>query len=68
MQDGAGVVAPREVIHLLTEAKDAQLQMLERGEDEPPGNELLSRQALRDALYQVSRVGWSRRYTRSIRT
>ncbi|MDP8928444.1 MAG: hypothetical protein M3O70_07675 [Actinomycetota bacterium] len=56
VQDGTGTVAPREVIHLLTEARDAQLVMLERGEDDPPGTELLSRQALREALAPVSRV------------
>jgi hypothetical protein len=32
------------------------LQMLERGEQEPPGEMLFSRQALRDALPEVSRV------------
>jgi hypothetical protein len=56
VEDGLGNRAPREVIHLLTEARDAQLAMLERGEDEPPGEEIFSRQALRDALLPVSRV------------
>lgn len=56
VQDGTGTVAPREVIHLLTEARDAQLAMLDRGEQEPSGTELLSRQAFRDALPAVSRV------------
>jgi hypothetical protein len=56
VQDGTGTVAPREVIHLLTEARDAQLQMLERGDPEPPDRELLSRQALREALWPVSRT------------
>lgn len=56
VQDGTRTAAPREVIHLLTEARDAQLKMLERGEAEPPGTELISRQAFRDALPAVSRV------------
>lgn len=54
--DGNGVVAPREVIHLLNAARDAQVGMLERGEEEPPGKELLSRQAFREALQPVSKV------------
>jgi hypothetical protein len=55
-QDGTGTSAPREVIHLLTEARDAQLKMLERGEPEPSGSELISRQAFREALLPVSKV------------
>jgi hypothetical protein len=49
-------VAPRELIHLLTEARDVQVEMLERGEEEPGGEMLFSRQALRDALPAVSKV------------
>jgi hypothetical protein len=56
VQDGTRTAAPREVIHLLTEAKDAQLKMLERGEPQPPGTELISRQTFRDALPAVSQV------------
>lgn len=56
VQDGSKVYAPREVIHLLTEARDIQIGMLERGEPEPPEKELLSRQSLREALVPVSRV------------
>ncbi|MGH3772722.1 MAG: P-loop ATPase, Sll1717 family [Pseudonocardiaceae bacterium] len=56
VQDGTRTAAPREVIHLLTEARDAQLKMLERKEAEPPGTELISRQAFRDALPSVSKV------------
>jgi hypothetical protein len=56
VQNGTRTAAPREVIHLLTEARDAQVKMLERGETEPPGTELISRQAFRDALPAVSQV------------
>lgn len=56
VKDGTNSVAPREVIHLLTEAKDAQASMLERGEEPPPGQEILTRQALREALLPVSRA------------
>jgi hypothetical protein len=55
-QDGTKTVAPRELIHLLTQARDLQLLMLERGEREPQDEMLLSRQALREALPEVSRV------------
>ena len=55
-QDGSRLAAPREVIHLLTEARNSQLALLERAEEPPPGFELLSRQALREALPLVSRV------------
>jgi hypothetical protein len=56
VQDGSRTVAPREVIHLLTEAKSNQIAMLERGEEEPPQLELFTRQAFRDALPTVSKV------------
>jgi hypothetical protein len=56
VQDGTKRPAPREVIHLLNEARDAQLKMLERGEAEPPEQELVSRAALREALLPVSQV------------
>jgi len=55
-QDGTKKPAPREVIHLLNEARDAQVRMVERGEQDPPGVELLSRAALREALSPVSSV------------
>jgi len=55
-QDGTRGVAPRELIHLLTEAKNAQLALLERGSEEPEGNKIFARQAFRDALPEVSRV------------
>lgn len=54
VQDGSKRSAPREVIHLLTEARDAQLRMLDRGEAEPPSMDLLSRAAFRESLLPVS--------------
>ena len=56
VQDGTRRPAPREVIHLLNEARDAQLRMLERGETQPLSLELLSRAALRESLRPVSAV------------
>jgi len=54
VQDGTKTFAPREVIHLLTEARNTQLEMLERGESEPPATELFTRPAFREALLPVS--------------
>lgn len=54
--DGSRKAAPRELIHLLDQARKVQLAMLERGEPEPEGDMLFSRQAFRDALPEVSRV------------
>jgi hypothetical protein len=55
IRDGTGQAAPRELIHLLSLARDTQLERLERGEPEPSGEPLLSPQALLDALPEVSR-------------
>jgi hypothetical protein len=54
VQDGTKQAAPREVIHLLTEAKTAQIARLARGGVEPPGTKLFSALAFRDATTPVS--------------
>jgi hypothetical protein len=56
IKDGTGQPAPRELIHLASATRDVQLAMLERGEGEPEGQMLFSRQAFREALPQVSRA------------
>lgn len=56
VQDGLGVVAPREVIHVLDQAREQQLASLERGEAPPEDRMILTRSAFRDALPEVSRV------------
>jgi hypothetical protein len=56
VSDGTKRAAPRELIHLMTQARDVQLAMLERGEPEPEGETVFSRQAFRDALPEISRV------------
>lgn len=56
VQDGTRRPAPREVIHLLNEARDAQARMEERGDQPPPGSELLSRASFRESLGPVSFV------------
>ena len=54
--DGTGKPAPRELIHLLSAARDQQLKALEVGGTEPPGENLFDRSALKAALPEVSRV------------
>jgi len=56
VQDATKVIAPRELIHFLTQAREVQLRILETGGEEPEGDMLFSRQALRDSLPEVSRV------------
>jgi hypothetical protein len=54
--DGTKQAAPREIIHFLNEARDAQLRQHEVGGLEGEGEELFSRAALRDALPEVSKI------------
>ncbi len=56
IRDGSGKPAPRELIHLASATRDVQLAMLERGGEEPTGEQLFTRQAFRDALPQVSKT------------
>ena len=53
--DGTGKTAPRELIHLISCARQEQLKALEIGSEEPPEESLISRAALKDALPEVSR-------------
>lgn len=55
-KDGTGSTAPRELIHYLTESRNIQLAMIERGEHDQSETFLLSRQAIRSALAEVSQV------------
>jgi hypothetical protein len=54
-QDGSEHNAPRELIHLLSAARDVQRRKLEEGHKEPPGDALFDRSSIRDALPEVSR-------------
>ena len=56
VRDGQGIVAPREVIHVLDQARERQLASLERGEAPPDEGMVFTRSAFRDALPEVSRV------------
>lgn len=58
--DGTGKTTPRELIHLLSSARDQQLRLIEMGEPEPGGEELLDRTALKAALPEVSKARYER--------
>lgn len=48
--------APRELIHLLSEARNVQLKKQEIGEQEPDGDTLITGNSFKDALNEVSKV------------
>lgn len=54
--DGTKQSAPREIIHFLNAARDAQLHQYETASTEDEGEDLFSRTALRAALPEVSKV------------
>jgi len=54
-QDGTEHHAPRELIHSLSAARDVQRRRLQEGQKEPPGEAVLDRGSIRDALPEVSR-------------
>jgi len=55
-QDGKSKTAPREVIHLISAARDYQLKLLDVGNPEPEGETLIDRSALKEALPLVSKA------------
>jgi len=57
--DGSKQTAPRELIHLLSAARDEQLKLLETGAAEPVGESLFSPTALKAALPIVSSVRYN---------
>jgi hypothetical protein len=54
--DGTARSAPRELIHLLNSARDAELHKLDLGTPHGEVENLFSRAALKEALPEVSRV------------
>jgi len=52
----AGVNAPREFIHLLNQAREEQLKMYEIGEASISNSNLFSRQSIKNALPEISKV------------
>lgn len=55
-RDATGENAPRELIHLLSAAREEQLKMLEIGTPEPADQMLFDRNAIKQALPEVSRA------------
>lgn len=55
-KDATNETAPRELIHFLSSAREAQLRNLELGSKEPSGKPLFDRVSLREALSPVSQV------------
>ncbi len=53
--DGTGATAPRELIALLNSVRDVEVERLERGEQESPGEALFDRADFRAALPSVSK-------------
>jgi hypothetical protein len=55
-RDSQGSTAPRELIHLLSEAREEQLKRYDIGEAAPADEALVAGQTLKKALEEVSRV------------
>jgi len=55
-RDGKGTDSPREIIHLLNEAKDIQIKSFEIGKSSVDIKELLEGVSIKKALSEVSRV------------
>lgn len=56
VRDGSNETAPRELIHLLSSARDEQLKRLEVGSGDATDQALFDRAALKEAVPEVSRV------------
>jgi hypothetical protein len=54
--DGNKQPVPRELIHLISAAREAQVKRLEMGNDPPPDDELFDRASFKEALREVSGV------------
>lgn len=53
--DGKGINSPRELIQLFTHAKAIESKRQESGINELEGDQLISRQAFKEAVYEVSK-------------
>lgn len=53
-QDGTGKSSPRELIHLISAARQTQINRLNLGFKEPPGGTLFDPESLKSALTEVS--------------
>lgn len=56
VEDGLANKAPRELIHLLSSAREIQLRKLENGEPEPSNGILMDKAAIAEAMAPVSKT------------
>lgn len=54
-RDGNGINTPRELIQLFTHAKSIEIKRLETGIDDLQGDQILSRQSMKEAINMVSK-------------
>jgi hypothetical protein len=54
-RDGNGINTPRELIQLLSHAKTIEIKRLETGINDLQGNQIISRQALKESINEVSK-------------
>lgn len=62
VSDASNQTTPREMIHLLDEVRRLQIAKLERGETEPPGDQLFDRTTFKEALREVSKVRYEQTF------
>lgn len=56
VSDGSGLTAPRELIHFLNKTREEEMRFIELGTAESGDETLFTRQAIKNALPEVSRV------------
>lgn len=56
LKDGKEIIAPREIIHLLNEAKQEQIKRMQIGQSDLEGDNIIGRSAFKAALDIVSKV------------
>ena len=62
VSDASNQATPREMIHLLDEVRRLQISKIERGEPEPPGEQLFDRATFKEALKEVSKVRYEQTF------
>jgi len=58
--DGSGYNAPRELIYLMSEARNRQISRLEKGHQAPLGTSLFDPDSLKEAMHKVSEFRYER--------
>jgi hypothetical protein len=59
-RDGSGYNAPRELIYLISEARNRQISRLEKGHQAPQGPSLFDPDSLKEAMHKVSEFRYER--------